>query len=84
MFGPVEEVFNPGTQHAEDEKQRLEHTRFEEGSNDPGKGFVDLDSGQILISLPAQEAVLPARPRLEETDPEEDLIPPPEQEPEKA
>lgn len=76
MFGPVEEVFSPGAQHAEEEKQRLEHTRFEEGSNDPSRGAVDLDSGQILISLPAQDAVLPPRPRLEETDPEEGLIPP--------
>lgn len=83
MFGPIQEVFNPGAQHAEDEKQRLEHTRFEAGSNDPGKGEVDLDSGLILISLPGQEAVLPPRPRLEELDADEELLPP-EREPEEV
>ncbi|MCK1797648.1 DUF6191 domain-containing protein [Streptomyces sp. XM4193] len=64
----MEEVFNPGAQHAEDEKQRLEHTRFEDGNNDPARGQVDLDSGRILISLPGQQAALPG-PRLSETEP---------------
>lgn len=75
MFGPVNELFNPGAQHAEDEKQRLEHTRFEEGSAAPGTGPVDLESGCVTISLPQQDAVLPPRPRLEETDPAEQPLP---------
>ncbi|MBB1256361.1 DUF6191 domain-containing protein [Streptomyces alkaliterrae] len=68
MFGLVNELFNPGAQHAEDEKQRLEHTRYEEGCADPASGPVDLDSGQILITLPGQEAVLPPRVRLVDED----------------
>lgn len=80
MFGPVNELFNPGAQHAEDEKQRLEHTRFEENSAEPGTGPVDLDSGHVTISLPRQEAVLPPRPRLAGTGPDQtaDRTPPEE------
>lgn len=75
MFGPVNELFNPGSQHAEDEKQRLEHTRFEESSADPGTGPVDLESGCVTISLPQQGAVLRPRPRLEEVDREGQPVP---------
>ncbi|MBW1604469.1 hypothetical protein JJV70_20650 [Streptomyces sp. JJ66] len=71
MFG-AEELFMPGQQHAEDEKQRLEHTRVEEGSHDPGCGPVDLESGHVLVTVSDQgAAVLPPTPRLEEADEEE-------------
>ncbi|WP_340557677.1 DUF6191 domain-containing protein [Streptomyces sp. GSL17-111] len=72
MFGPAEELFTPGVQHAEEERQRLEHTRVEEGDHGPGCGPVDLDSGHVLIALPFAAAVLPSRPRLEEGEDGED------------
>lgn len=68
MFGLVQELFNPNAQHTEDERQRLEHTRVEEGNHGPGCGPVDLDSGQVLIALPQEPAVLPPRPRLAESE----------------
>ncbi|UGY93763.1 DUF6191 domain-containing protein [Streptomyces gobiensis] len=71
MFGLAEELFSPATQHTEDERQRLEHTRVEEGSFGPGCGPVDLDSGQILIAMPTEPAVLPPRPRVAESEEED-------------
>ncbi|NLU66998.1 hypothetical protein HCC30_06905 [Streptomyces sp. HNM0574] len=61
MFNLAEELFAPARKHTEDERQRLDHTRVEEGSNDPGCGPVDLESGQVVIRLPAQPG--PARAR---------------------
>lgn len=52
MFNLIEELFAPGKRHAEEEQRRLEHTRVDEGSNDPGAGPVDLASGQVLIRVP--------------------------------
>ena len=49
MFNLIEELFSPGRRHTEDERRRLEHTRVEEGSNDPGQGPIDLGSGRVLI-----------------------------------
>jgi len=49
MFNLVEELFNPGRRHTNDERRRLENTRVEEGSNDPGRGPIDLASGRVLI-----------------------------------
>ncbi|MEE1927341.1 DUF6191 domain-containing protein [Streptomyces sp. TRM 70351] len=72
MFGAAEEVFHPGAQYAEDERQRLEHSRFQENAHAPGKGPIDLDSGRVLMGLAEEEGVvLPARPRVEESDEEE-------------
>lgn len=56
-------VFLPGQQYLDEEKQRLEHTYVLEGTHEPGCGPADLDSGRIVISLENQDAVLPARPR---------------------
>ncbi|WP_236073269.1 DUF6191 domain-containing protein [Streptomyces tardus] len=78
----MEEVFNPGAQLAEDEKQQLEHTRYEDGSNDPARGQVDLDSGRILISLPEQQAVLPPRHRHSENLPIDSAQAPRQRDPE--
>lgn len=52
MFNLVDELFVPARRHAEEERQRLEHTRVEAGDNDPGKGPVDLASGHVLIRIP--------------------------------
>jgi len=54
MFNLIEELFSPGRRHTDDERRRLEHTRVEEGSNDPGRGPVDLTSGHVLIRPPEQ------------------------------
>ncbi|WP_307805368.1 DUF6191 domain-containing protein [Streptomyces spirodelae] len=54
MFNLMEELFSPGRKHTDDEQRRLEHTRVEEGSTDPGKGPIDLASGQVLIRPPGQ------------------------------
>ncbi|RAJ63394.1 hypothetical protein K378_03506 [Streptomyces sp. Amel2xB2] len=54
MFNLIQELFSPGRRHTEDERRRLDHTRVEEGSSDPGHGPVDLASGQVLIRAPRQ------------------------------
>jgi hypothetical protein len=56
MFNLIEELFSPGRRHTEDERRRLDHTRVEEGSNDPGHGPVDLTSGHVLIRIPEQRS----------------------------
>ncbi|WP_031505694.1 DUF6191 domain-containing protein [Streptomyces megasporus] len=64
MFNLIEELFAPGRRHAEDERRRLEHTRVEEGSHDPGRGPIDLASGHVLIRPPRpapQEESVPDR-----------------------
>ncbi|GGO48304.1 hypothetical protein H181DRAFT_02979 [Streptomyces sp. WMMB 714] len=72
-------VFLPGQQYLEQEKQRLEHTYVLEGTHQPGCGPVDLGSGRIVIALEDQHAVLPARPKTaDEADadgPDDDGLP---------
>ncbi|MFF5704924.1 DUF6191 domain-containing protein [Streptomyces sp. NPDC012794] len=52
----IEELFNPGRKHTDEEKKRLELSRTDVGDGDPGRGPIDLDSGKVLIR-PAAEAV---------------------------
>lgn len=47
-----EVLFAPGRRHIEEEKNRLEWTRDEEGEGDPHHGPIDLDSGHVVISAP--------------------------------
>ncbi|MCA6094162.1 DUF6191 domain-containing protein [Streptomyces cinnamoneus] len=49
MFNVFEEVFAPGRKHTEEELNRLELTRDDADDGDPGKGPIDLDSGQVVI-----------------------------------
>ncbi|WP_431042011.1 DUF6191 domain-containing protein [Streptomyces sp. P1-3] len=49
MFNPIEELFAPGRKHTDDERNRLELTREDQGDGDPGRGPVDLDSGCVVI-----------------------------------
>ncbi|MFG2980891.1 DUF6191 domain-containing protein [Streptomyces sp. NPDC048258] len=51
MFNMIEELFNPGRKHTDDEKKRLELSRVDVNDGDPGRGPIDLDSGQALIRL---------------------------------
>lgn len=53
MFNLIEELFNPGRRHVDEERKRLETTRVDTNDADPGKGPIDLDSGQVLLRLPA-------------------------------
>ncbi|WP_234382594.1 MULTISPECIES: DUF6191 domain-containing protein [unclassified Streptomyces] len=49
MFNMIEELFNPGRKHTDDEKKRLELSRTDVSDGDPGRGPIDLDSGKVLI-----------------------------------
>ncbi len=56
VFNMIEELFNPGRKHTNDEKKRLELSRTDVGDNDPGRGPIDLDSGRVLIRLDEEPA----------------------------
>jgi hypothetical protein len=79
MLDALQQLFAPGTQHTNDEKQRLDHTRVVEGDHDPGKGPIDLDSGAVLLfASPLPAAVLPKQPRVEEESVDADGEPGPD------
>jgi hypothetical protein len=59
MFNFMDELFTPGRKHTEDERNRLELTREDEGSNDPGRGMIDLDSGSVVIRPPRDDSSEP-------------------------
>lgn len=50
------DLFNPGNGHRTEELRRLENTREEEAQGEPGRGPIDLNSGTVLIRVPAKEA----------------------------
>lgn len=43
------DMFLPSRRHVEDEQNRLEWTRDEEGQGDPHRGPIDLESGVVKI-----------------------------------
>jgi hypothetical protein len=49
------ELFSPGSGHRTEELRRLENTREEEGQGEPGRGPIDLNSGAVLIRVPAKQ-----------------------------
>lgn len=51
VFNMIEELFNPGRKQTDEEKKRLELSRVDVNDGDPGRGPIDLDSGQVLIRL---------------------------------
>jgi len=51
-FGIFDELFSPGARHREEERNRLELTRDEDGDSEPDRGPIDLDSGAVVIRLP--------------------------------
>lgn len=55
VFNMIEELFNPGRRHTDEEKKRLELSRTDVGDGDPGRGPIDLDSGTVLIRPTARE-----------------------------
>jgi hypothetical protein len=46
------ELFNPSERFRDEEKNRLEWMRDEEGEGDPHRGPIDLDSGAVRIRVP--------------------------------
>jgi hypothetical protein len=54
-FGMFEDIFLPGARHREEERNRLELTRDEDGEAEPDRGPIDLDSGGVVIRLPAAD-----------------------------
>ncbi|WP_182453508.1 DUF6191 domain-containing protein [Streptacidiphilus sp. P02-A3a] len=50
-----EDLFLPGARHREEERNRLELTRDEDGDNEPDRGPVDLDSGAVVIRVPTPD-----------------------------
>ncbi|MFE1751054.1 DUF6191 domain-containing protein [Streptomyces anandii] len=59
----LEEVFLPSARHAQDERQRLERMRDDEGEGDPYRGPIDLDSGIVHIRIGPRAAVPAERRR---------------------
>ena len=53
------DIFEPSRRHVEDERNRLEWTRDEEGEGEPHRGPIDLDSGVVSIKAPGAERVEP-------------------------
>ncbi|MCY0941202.1 DUF6191 domain-containing protein [Streptomyces antarcticus] len=49
VFNLIEELFNPGRKHTDEEKKRLELSRVDVDDGDPGRGPIDLDSGTVFI-----------------------------------
>jgi hypothetical protein len=49
MFNLIDELFVPSRKHTEDERNRLELTREDEGSSDPARGPIDLESGAVIV-----------------------------------
>lgn len=56
MFNMIEELFGPGRKHTDEERKRLELSRVDVDDGDPGRGPIDLDSGQVLIRLAGRPA----------------------------
>ena len=55
-FGIFDDLFNPGARHRDEEKNRLEWMRDEEGEGDPYRGPIDLDSGTVMIRPPKDDS----------------------------
>ena len=49
MFNLIEQLFNPGRRHTQEERNRLELTVSLAGDSDPGRGPIDLDSGHVVV-----------------------------------
>ncbi|WP_236655367.1 DUF6191 domain-containing protein [Streptacidiphilus carbonis] len=42
----------PSSRYREEERNRLEWTRDDEGEGDPYRGPIDLDGGKVVVRLP--------------------------------
>jgi hypothetical protein len=60
------DMFAPSRRHLDEERNRQEWTRDEEGEGDPHRGPIDLDSGVVKIQPPGppeSEVTTPEAPR---------------------
>ncbi|MEV8456973.1 DUF6191 domain-containing protein [Streptomyces sp. NPDC052095] len=55
MFNFFEELFAPGRKHTNDERKRLELSRVDLGTGDPGRGPIDLASGKVVVRSPGAD-----------------------------
>jgi hypothetical protein len=49
VFNILEDLFAPSRKHTDDERNRLELFREEEGNGDPARGPIDLSSGKVVM-----------------------------------
>ncbi|MBX7554925.1 DUF6191 domain-containing protein [Streptomyces sp. NPDC004232] len=59
----LEEVFLPSARHVQEERQRLEWMRDDEGEGDPYRGPINLDSGIVHIRIGPKAAASAERRR---------------------
>jgi hypothetical protein len=52
VFNVLEELFAPSRKHTDDERNRLELFRDDEGNGDPARGPIDLASGKVTVRPP--------------------------------
>lgn len=52
VFNVLEDLFAPSRKHTDDERNRLELFREEEGIGDPARGPIDLSSGKVVMRPP--------------------------------
>lgn len=52
MFNILEELFAPSRKYTDDERNRLELFRDDEGNGDPARGPIDLASGKVVVRPP--------------------------------
>ncbi|MEV8535939.1 DUF6191 domain-containing protein [Streptomyces sp. NPDC051211] len=50
----IEQLFSPGRRHTQEEKKRLELSRVDVNDGGPGRGPIDLDSGAVVMRVPAR------------------------------
>ncbi|WP_424211631.1 DUF6191 domain-containing protein [Streptomyces sp. BI20] len=62
MFNLINELFAPGRRHTDEEHKRLELTRVDVNDGDPGRGPINLDSGQVVIRLTPDTPATPEPP----------------------
>ncbi|WP_234426609.1 DUF6191 domain-containing protein [Streptomyces niger] len=62
MFNLAQELFAPGRKHTEDERQKLSLVVTDVGDSDPGRGPIDLASGQVVVRLPRPASAASADP----------------------
>ncbi|MBB5935416.1 DUF6191 domain-containing protein [Streptomyces zagrosensis] len=49
MFNLLDELFAPGRKHTQEERERMELCLDDVGDGDPGRGPIDLTSGQVTM-----------------------------------
>lgn len=58
-MGIFDELFNPSARFREEEREKNEWMRDDEGEGDPHRGPIDLDSGVVRFAVPQRAAAQP-------------------------